>query len=98
QLCKLERLRHVIIRTKLQAYDLVDSLGASRQNQNGSCHSCLADFAADVQAALRRQHEVQEHQVERQISDLFKRFMSVDRGVHVVSFTPQSVAQRGAQG
>ncbi len=65
KLDRLEGLAQVVVGPQLEPHDPVDHLGTRGEHEDGDLHAALAQVAADVEAVLARQHDIQEDEVER---------------------------------
>ena len=57
-----ERLGHVVVGTELEAEDAVDFIAAGREHDDGDVRG-LADVAGKLEAALAREHHIEDEQV-----------------------------------
>ena len=94
QLAHVERLGQVVVGAELEADDAVDDLPARGQHQQRRLHAASAEVAADVEAVLARQRDVEDQQIELRPRAHFHGRVAVEGDVDVVAFALQTVAQR----
>ena len=64
QFGRFERLGEVIVGPQFQAYDAIVELGLGGEHEDCDVVALLAQFAADFQAALAGQHDVEHDEIE----------------------------------
>jgi len=73
---KHKRLRKVVVRSGVEPLDTLLDQAAGRQHKNGSFHSLLAQFPADLNAAESRQAHIQENGVVSYVGGKLQRLLA----------------------
>jgi hypothetical protein len=93
QLGDRERLGDVIVGAELEAEHLVGLGRPCRQHDDRRRNRSRPQIAADVEAVLLRQHDVEDDEVGRKARCLLQPFVAVGGGFHFVAFKLQIVAK-----
>src|SRR5436853_4492086 len=86
----LEWFRHVVIGTQGESHHLIKHLIANRQDQNGSRQPLLPNLATDVESVAIRQNDIEDNQVEGQISCLLQPLMAILGNINNVAFSAKA--------
>src|SRR5919106_1767045 len=89
ELGHLEGLRHVVVRAQLEADDDVDRVALRREDHDRH-PAVLADLAAYLVAVERRQHEVEDDEVERLLAEVEQGRAAVAGGRHAEAGVAQA--------
>src|SRR5919106_1314828 len=89
ELGHLEGLRHVVVRAQLEADDDVDRVALRREDHDRH-PAVLADLAAHLVAVERRQHEVEDDEIERLLAEVEQGRAAVAGGRHAEAGVAQA--------
>jgi hypothetical protein len=93
QLADFERLRHIIIRAKLQTDDFIDNIIFNGQQNNPDVIPVL-QLPAHIVSAQFGHHHIKHNDARTKGGRLAQRLFPVTGGVHLISFTPQRISNR----
>src|SRR3954447_11072903 len=91
---RIEWLSDIVICPELQAHHLVDDLIAGGEQKYRSCQAGLPDVPTKIQAVAKRQHDIEDHQIVRDLDRFFVALLPVCGCIDHVSFTPKTNPER----
>ena len=95
QFFEIERLRDVVVGSKVQSPDFVAALAARGKDDDWGIP--LSDWGAEIEAALPREHHVQQYQVRRECPVDGQRLIGVRCPVNVETIEAQVVQDKPRQ-
>src|SRR5262245_8706902 len=93
QFMEIERLDQVIVRARVETRDAIRRRVARRQHQDRESQTFRAQLAADFEAVLERQHDVENDQVVIVDARLIKGGLAIRRHIYGITLLAQPLRQ-----
>ncbi len=97
QHARLDGLHHVVVGAHLEAQHLVDVLALGGEHEDGNAGAARAHLAADGEAVLAGQHEVQHHELGTEALDTVGDREAVALDQHLVTVALEVIVDGGGE-